>query len=128
MGNANRVNATSYVRSLIDILSRAESIEAEVETQLDLSQYTAFYNLNPWNSEYYVASWGNGLKLMYLPAKSLKYALQYYKYIEGDSFQLVKNGKLANEKISFIRNKQRRIVKIKNGGNYHSRVSLSKQN
>jgi CubicO group peptidase (beta-lactamase class C family) len=121
--NANRVHTPSYVNGLIDILNRAESIEPEEAQGLELSQYTGFYNLNPWNSEYYVGSWGSGLMLLYLPAQSLKYALHYYQHVEGDTFQLVENGKLSNEKIYFSRDKQGRIVTIKNEGNTHTRIS-----
>ncbi|MCJ8319162.1 MAG: beta-lactamase family protein [Colwellia sp.] len=135
LANANRVNTPKYVSGLIDIINRAESIELEfeentkneVEHDLDLSQYTGFYNLNPWNSEYYVGSWGTGLMLLYLPAQSLKYALYNYQHVEGDTFQLIENGKVVDQEyIKFIRNERGNIVKIKNGGNYHSRVTIAK--
>lgn len=133
--NANRVNTPLYVRGLIDILNRAESIDPELNKELkekqkqgenealDLAKYTGFYNLNPWNSEYYVGSWGNGLMLMYLPAQSLKYALHYYQHVEGDTFQFVKNGKLSDEKIYFSRDEQGKVVTIKNEGNTHTRIN-----
>jgi len=124
LANANRVNTPLYVRGLIDILKRAETIEHEEKQELDLSQYTGFYNVNPWNSEYYVASWGSDLMLLYLPAQSLKHALKRYQHVEGDTFQLVEKGELSGEKINFIRDKQGRVVKVKNGGNYHSRIAL----
>ncbi|WP_211215639.1 serine hydrolase domain-containing protein [Colwellia piezophila] len=125
--NANKVYTPSYVKGLIYILNLAESIETEVKEEekeaLELAQYTGFYNLNPWNSEYYVGSWGRGLMLLYLPAQSLKYALQYYQHVEGDTFQLVENGKLSNDKIYFSRDEQNRVIKIKNEGNTHTRIT-----
>ncbi|WP_157829023.1 serine hydrolase domain-containing protein [Colwellia sp. 75C3] len=131
--NANRVYTPSYVKGLIELISRAESIEPELneepntelkqEETLELAQYTGFYNLNPWNSEYYVGSWGSGLMLLYLPAQSLKYALQYYQHVDGDTFQLVKDGELSHEKIFFYRDEQGRVMKIKNEGNTHTRIT-----
>lgn len=121
--NANRVHTPSYVNGLIDILKRAESIKQYQEENIDLSQYTGFYDVNPWNSEYYVASWGSDLMLLYLPAQSLKYALQQYKHVEGDTFQLIEDGKLTDEKIKFLRDEENRVIKVKNGGNFHSRIS-----
>lgn len=125
--NANRVNTYSYVHGLIDILSRAELIKPEVKPGIELSQYTGFYNLNPWNSEYYVGSWGSGLVLLYLPAQSLKYAMYTYQHVEGNTFQLTENGEVVDKEfIEFFRDEKNNIVKIKNGGNYHSRVNAPK--
>jgi CubicO group peptidase (beta-lactamase class C family) len=127
MTNANRVNTYSYVHGLIDIISRAELIEPEVKSGIELSKYTGFYDLKPWNSEYYVGSWGNGLVLLYLPAQSLKYALYHYKHVEGDTFQLIENGEVVDKEfIEFFRDKKGNIVKIKNGGNFHYRVNAPK--
>jgi len=127
LANANRINTPSYVRGLVDILNRADSIEQGVKPKLDLSPYVGFYNLNPWNSEYYVASWGSDLMLLYLPAKSLKYAMYHYQHVEGDTFQLIEDGKVVDKEfIKFIRDEQGNIVKVKNGGNYHSRVNIPK--
>ena len=120
--NANRVRTLAYVNGLIDIFKRTDSIEHNKEQVLDLEQYTGFYNLNPWNSEYYVAKWGRGLVLLYLPTENLKYSMYHYQHVEGDTFQLLENGELSKEKIQFIREKNGKVVKIKNGGNYHSRV------
>jgi len=127
IANANRVNTPKYVKGLIDILHRAESIEQEIKQDLSLSQYTGFYNLNPWNSEYYVGSWGSGLVLLYLPAQSLKYSMYHYQHVQGDTFQLVEDGKVIDQEfIKFIRDKKGKVVKIKNGGNYHYRASSPK--
>jgi len=124
LANANRVNTPSYVRGLVDILNSADSIKQNVEQELELSPYIGFYNLNPWNSEYYVASWGSDLMLLYLPAKSLKYAMYRYQHVEDDTFQLIENGKVVDkEYIKFFRDEHGNVVKIKNGGNYHFRVT-----
>jgi len=50
-----------------------------------------------------------------------------YQYVEDDTFQLIENGKVVEkEYITFIRDELGYIEKIKNGGNYHSRVTLPK--
>jgi len=126
LANANRLNTPSVINGLRDILKRAESIEPNANHERDLSEYTGFYNVNPWNSEYYVASWGMDLMFLYLPAQSLKYALQHFRHIEGDTFQLVEDGKLRNEKVNFIRDEHGQVIKVKNGGNYHSRMNPTK--
>jgi len=125
--NANRVNTPLYVKGLIEILKRSESVNNTADKELingpKLSQYTGFYNLNPWNSEYYVASWANDLMLMYLPATSLEYALYQYRHVAQDTFALIKDGVVSNEQIEFIRDAQGRVIKVKNGGNYHLKIT-----
>ena len=61
--------------------------------------------------------------LLYLPANSLKYALYQYQHVAADTFQLIENGKLSKEKIYFLRDKQGKVVKIKNEGNTHTRIT-----
>jgi len=124
--NANRVNTPLYVKGLIEILKRSQSANG-TETLNEnlgpeLAQYTGFYDLKPWNSEYYVASWGEDLMLMYLPATSLKYALYQYRHVSADTFNLVVDGEMTDEKIEFIRDDHGRVIKVKNGGNYHSKI------
>lgn len=125
LANANRLHTPSVTNGLVEILKRAESIESDSKQQLDVSEYTGFYDVNPWNSEYYVASWGDDLMFLNLPAQSLDYALQHFRHVEGDTFQLIEDGKLTNEKVHFIRDTEGKVVKIKNGGNYHFRINRS---
>lgn len=120
--NANRIRAAAIIKGLAKILNHAESIDPQVKPKVDLSSYTGFYNLNPWNSEYYVGPWGDGLVLLYLPAKSLEYSLYFYRHVENDTFQLLENGQLSDAKINFIRDKSGKVVQVRNEGNYHSRI------
>ena len=121
MASANRVRALAYVNSLIGFIQRTEQQQNESQQQVDLSQYTGFYSTNPWNSEYYVSPWGNDLVLLHFPTTSLRYAFYQYRHIEGDTFQLIENGKLANEQIQFHRDDKGNVNKIHNDGNFHHR-------
>jgi CubicO group peptidase (beta-lactamase class C family) len=126
--SANRGNPYKYVNRLVALLERAEQIEPieqkETEkSELDLSQYTGFYNVNPWNSDYYVAKWGNDLVSLHFPVESLKYSLRQYQHVEGDNFQLIERGEPVNEKIHFSRDTQEKVIKINNMGNYHYRTT-----
>lgn len=126
--NANRVKALAYVNGLIDIFSRINdqpllTLTDKTLDTTDTVDYLGYYNLNPWNSEYYVGQWGNGLVLLYLPAKSLRYALYYYLPTEQkDHFQLVENGELKQESITFIRNDHDIVTGVLNGGNIHKKM------
>ncbi len=128
--SANRGNPYKYVNRIIDILERADQIKPvapKVKNEIDLSQYTGFFNVNPWNSDYYVAKWGSDLVSLHFPLESLKYSMRHYRHIEGDNFQLVENGKLTDEKIRFVRDNQEEVIKIYNMGNYHYRTIYPKK-
>ena len=130
--SANRGNPYKYVNRVIALLERAEqinSIEQNIKekTEVDLSQYEGFFNVNPWNSDYYVAKWGNDLISLHFPVESFKYSFRRYQHVEGDNFQLVENGKLTDEKTHFSRDKQGNVVKIHNMGNYHFRSTYPKR-
>ncbi|MEW6998228.1 serine hydrolase domain-containing protein [Colwelliaceae bacterium BS250] len=125
--SANRGNPYKYVNRLIAILDRAEQIKPTEKSDLDLSQYTGFFNVNPWNSDYYVAKWGNDLVSLHFPMESLKYSMRQYQHVEGDKFQLVENGELVDEKIHFTRDEQGNILNINNMGNYHYPTTYPKK-
>jgi hypothetical protein len=125
--SANRGNPYMYVNRIISILERAEKIEQKEKSQADLSQYTGFFNVSPWNSDYYVAKWGNDLVSLHFPVESLKYSMRHYRHIEGDNFQLVENGELTDEKTYFSRDTQGKVIKIHNMGNDHYRTVYPKK-
>ncbi len=75
-----------------------------------MSQYVGFYDLNPFNSEYYIGKWGNGLVLLYLPVDAIDYAMYQYAHVGKDVFALIQNGELTKEKIEFQRDKQGKVV------------------
>ncbi len=125
--SANRGNPYKYVNRIINILERAEKIEQKEKSEVDLSQYTGFFNVNPWNSDYYVAKWGNDLVSLHFPVESLEYSMRQYRHIEGDNFQLVENGELTDEKTHFSRDKQGEVIKIYNMENYHYRTVFPEQ-
>ncbi len=120
--NANRVRALRYVNSVIEIFNKAESISQSKTKKNDLSEYAGFYDLTPWNSEYYISPWGDGLVALYLPTESVKYALYFYKHKEDDVFQLInEQNELTGEELIFHRNEIGIITKVRNEGNFHYR-------
>ena len=120
--NASGVRALRYVNGIIDILKKADPTNEQQTTQTDLSQYKGFYNLNPWNSEYYIGSWGSGLVALYLPAESLQYALYFYERKEDNVFQLLnEKNEPTTEELIFYRNDEGIINKVSNDGQFHFR-------
>ncbi len=120
--NANQVKALAYVNGLIELLNSAHSISAQTQTTVDLSQYTGFYDPAPWNSPYYVSTWGSSLILMYLPSDSLRHALYLYQHVKGDVFEHVAQGQLTGQQIEFLRDEKGRVISILDGHNRHPKT------
>lgn len=116
--NANGEKAVRYVNGLINILNRID--ESPISSNQSFSEYEGFYDLNPWNSEYYIGSWNRGLVALYLPAESLDYALYFYQHKKGNTFQLMdENNQPINEELTFLKNKKGIVDRVKNDGNIH---------
>ncbi len=125
--SANRVRAISYINNLKEILKQASQIDEAPNVhshhkQVPFSDYEGFYDLNPWNSEYYVGRWGNQLVLLYLPVNSIKHAMHVYQNVGQDIFKLVKDGKLTNDTLIFNRDQAGKVVSVTNDGNQHSKL------
>lgn len=121
--SANGVRALAYVNNLNELLRQAEQVDFTKQTTTDLTEYQGFYDLRPWNSEYYVGKWGADIVLLYLPVNSIKYNLYRYKEVEKDTFQLFENGELKDETIRFNRNSENQIVSVTNDGGVHKKLN-----
>ena len=79
--------------------------------------------MNPWNSEVYISSWGEDLVVLQLPENSPKRGMQFYKYLEKDTFiQIKENGELG-AKFVFERDRSGKVYRYKEGGNYKNKMS-----
>ncbi|MCH2058410.1 MAG: beta-lactamase family protein [Thalassotalea sp.] len=123
--SANRVRALAYINNLKKVLTKASQITDSPDVEKGFSEYEGFYDLNPWNSEYYIGSWGDDLMLLYLPVDSMDYALYQYKYMDEDTFQLIENGSLKDEVIKFNRDPQGVIVSVNSDGGIHPKIRSS---
>jgi len=123
MVNANGIKALRLVNGIITILNKVGPSPKHTPKDIDLEEYTGFYNLNPWNSEYYVSPWKDGLILMYLPADLPEQSMYFYRSTGKDTFCLIdSNGESSNEFIVFERDNQGKVYRILNEGNYHQRI------
>lgn len=121
--SANGVRALAYVNNLNELLRQAEQVDFTEPTTTDLTEYEGFYDLRPWNSEYYVGKWGPDIVLLYLPVDSIKYSLYRYKEVGKDTFQLFENGQLKDETIRFNRNSANQVVSVTNEGGVHNKLN-----
>ncbi len=120
--NANRVFARKYVKGISDIISKVAEEPEKLPSEVHLQEYVGYYNLKPWNSEYYISTWGTGLVTLYLPTEDPANSIFFYEHVTGDVFQLVGgNGELGSQLI-FQRNSDGEVFQVKNEGNYHLKM------
>ena len=123
MVNANRVATFKYSNGIKQILERTKLTIEKPENDCRLEDYTGYYDMNPWNSEVYISSWGEDLVVLQLPENSPKRGMQFYKYLEKDTFiQIKENGELG-AKFVFERDRSGKVYRYKEGGNYKNKMS-----
>ena len=123
MINANRSFTFRYLNGMKQILNKVKPIEDRANHEVKLNDYVGFYNMNPWNSEVYVSSWGQDLVVLQLPENSPKRGMMFYKHIKGDTFRYIKeNGELGDEFV-FERDSNDKVYRYKEGGNYKNKMN-----
>ena len=105
-------------------MSHVKPLKEETDKQtVSLKDYTGFYNMNPWNSEVYISTWGEDLVVLQLPENSPKYGMRFFKHIKDDTFRYIQeNGELGEEYV-FERNKKGKVYRYFEGGNYKIKMS-----
>jgi CubicO group peptidase (beta-lactamase class C family) len=117
MINASGTNPNKYSRGITAILSKSKGQPSD---SADLSDYTGFYNSQPWWSEQYFGVLDGKLVSMGLPADNPD--LTFFKHIEGDTFQRVRDdGELA-EAITFERDDSGKVYRISRNFNYSEKL------
>lgn len=121
--NGNRSRTFKYLNGIKQILSKVVPIEDGINHEINLQEYTGFYNMNPWNSEVYIGSWGQNLVLLQLPENSPEQGMLFLKHISGSTFRyLYENGELGDE-VTFERDNNGKVYMYKEGGNFKYKIT-----
>jgi len=118
MINASGVNPGKYVAGMKSILSKVK--DDSEETQTDLTDYTGYYNAQPWWSEEYYGELNGQLVSIGLPSDSP--SLTFYKHIEGDTFRRIRKDKELGETVVFDRDENGKVFRVKQHGNYSEKM------
>ena len=92
----------------------------------DLEEYEGHYNPQPWGSELYISSWGDGLAFMWLPTDKPGDAISLYEHVEGDTFKRVRDGRELSETITFERDANGKVYRYNSHGNYTQKMKKVK--
>ncbi len=124
MINANRSSTFKYLNGIKQIMSKVKPIEEQTNKHnVNLDDYTGYYNMNPWNSVVYISTWGEDLVVLQLPENSPKNGMMFYKHIKDDTFRHIKeNGELGEEFI-FEKDETGKVHRFIEGGNFKNKIS-----
>ncbi len=114
MVNAGGTSPNKYATGIQQILNKVKGEkkkETEEKEPIDLGDYTGYYNLQPWWSERYFASWEGKLVGLSLPSNDPGKSMTFYKHIEGDVFKRVRDDDTLGETLAFIRNDSGEVIK-----------------
>ena len=122
--NANRARTFKYINGIKQILSKAKNTinKEKLKSKINLNAYVGYYNMNPWNSLTYVSTWGNDLVMLQLPENSPKYGMQFLRHVKDDTFRMVKQNGELGDGFTFQRDKDDKVYRYFEGGNYKNKV------
>ena len=124
MINANGSNPSKYTKGISGILSKVKSSKKEKssEKKKDLQEYVGYYSQMPWWGEEFVSTWDGKLVTLMLPSEKPGESMTFYKHIEGDTFQRIRDNKELGETLVFERDKNGKIIQYIRHGNYSKKI------
>ncbi len=125
MINAMGTNPNKYfngIYQILDKVSKTENNEKEDTTAVNFNDYKGFYSQQPWGGESYFMEWEGKLLRIYLPSDSPANSMIFYNHLEGDTFRRIRDDKQSGEKLSFERNEEGMVYRVKTHENYLPRI------
>jgi CubicO group peptidase (beta-lactamase class C family) len=125
MINASGANPQKYIngiKAILDKVDEKESKDKKPYPGLNLDEYTGFYSEQPWWSESYVSPWQGKLVIINLPADSPEESMTFFKHIDGDVFQRIRDDGELGEKIWFDRDGQNKVVRYWRHDNFSEKI------
>lgn len=126
MINANGTNPGKYANGIHTILKKIsdekEGNKEETAKDVNLQDYTGYYDTKPWSSEVYIATYKDQLVMMSLPASSPVDAMTFYKHVEGDTFRRIRDDDELGETLVFERDNGE-IKRYQSHGNFSEKKS-----
>ena len=131
MINAGGTNPGKYIEGIVGILGKVKNKKEKDEAKEvaekgpNLDDYEGYYSPQPWGSEMYVSSWGDGLTFMWLPTGNPG-NMSLYEHVEGDTFRRIREGRELNETITFERDASGKVYRYNSHGNYTVKIEKEK--
>lgn len=123
MINAGGENPSKYARGIHQILEKVKTGKPSQDSiSVNLEDYTGYYNPQPWSSELYVASWEGKLALLSLPSNAPAEYLTFFKHLENDTFQRIRDDNEPGETLTFERDENGNVIRMERHGNYTTKT------
>lgn len=125
MINAMDADPNKYFKGIHEILNKVsmkEDDDQEDTTDIRFADYKGFYSQQPWGSESYFMEWEGKLLRVYLPSDSPASSMVFYNHVEGDTFRRIRDDEQPGETLSFERDEQGMVYRVKSHNNYSPRI------
>lgn len=122
MINASATNPSKYGKGITAILSKAEGADISPDS-LGLTDYSGFYNSQPWWPEQFLVPWQGKLASIALPNDNPASEMTLLKKVDTDRFQRIRKDDTLGEEIRFERDEQGRVMRFWQHNNFSERIS-----
>lgn len=123
MINASGTEPEKYARGMREILKKAAiKKEGEKAPEINLEDYTGYYDAQPWWGETAVIPWQGNLALVSLPAENPVQGLTLLKHIEGDTFRRIRDDETLGEEVIFERDRSGKVFRFVRHSNYYPKL------
>ena len=125
MINANGTDPSKYSRGIGSILDKVKNSKKDTssEKKKNLQEYVGYYSQMPWWGETFISTWDGKLVTLGLPSEKPGDSMTFYKHIEGDTFQRIRNDNDLGETLIFERDNNGNIIRYKRHGNYSKKIN-----
>lgn len=125
MINAGGETPGKYASGIRSILNKKPpKADTLANSNVNLEDYTGYYDLRPWSSELYIGSWGDKLVTVNLPSDNPGEGMDFFQHIEGDTFRRIRDNGELGEAMEFERDENGAVTKFKSHNNYVSKMKL----
>ena len=125
MINANGTDPSKYSRGIGSILGKVKNSKKDTssEKEKNLQEYVGYYSQMPWWGETFISTWDGKLVSLGLPSEKPGDSMTFYKHIEGDTFQRIRDNNNLGETLVFERDNNGNIIRYKRHGNYSKKIN-----
>ncbi|MUP44769.1 serine hydrolase [Gramella sp. BOM4] len=121
MINAGGENPGKYIGGMHALLSKKVK-DSTASANVNLEDYTGYYDLRPWSHEMYIGKWGDKLVSINLPSSNPAESMSFFEHVEGDTFRRLRDDEEPGELVQFERNENGNVFRLKRHNNYIRKI------
>lgn len=122
--NANGTVPDKYVYGINSIMNKVTPPGKELtqDKKADLSEYVGHFSDMPYGSEEYIGQWNGKLVSLVLPTDDPVKSMTFFKHVEGDTFQRLKDDKTFGETLVFKRDANGKVNRFERHNSHWKKI------